>query len=464
MLAKHPLIVAALTKRASRYEFSGRAMRRKLPHPSVFPETDVASATFATDHGLTYSIDEIDDMMRNHNVDQSYAAHETGRALLREMEQAERGWKSLRTIVGEWQQVILEAASSTEQSFRIATFLSHLKAGAPPEVAAKAARESLFDYTTLTDFERYQVRKAVLFYTFMRKNADAMIKASIDHPERVGQQMRFFEEQQNAWGRDDEQQMQMEGDDLGRLIVGQWGREVDANGEFNPQYTAMAATTTPIGNVEAFFLFQDMFQAAAGLLAGGALSASGTDQEAERERRKAMARLAGQTNPVFALFMDAAYGVNIGTGWRTNTERANEVPAWMMELPGLGPVFQSMFNAVPRQDSQTVKHARAQGARDAAAPTHWVAQDEGGGRARWRLFRHSLRRAVGDTWGRWYNLTAGEPSKPGMTPEEQMLHTIFGARIYELESGAERRAEIEDQIIRDLKLKRRNVRQREVRP
>lgn len=73
---------------------------------------------------------------------------------------------------------------------RFALFRHARQAGKTPEEAAEKVREVLFDYNDLTKAESEVFRRAIPFYTFMRKNAEFQMKSFMKSPEkfnRLGQ-------------------------------------------------------------------------------------------------------------------------------------------------------------------------------------------------------------------------------------------------------------------------------------
>lgn len=73
---------------------------------------------------------------------------------------------------------------------RFALFRHARQSGKSPEEAAAKVREVLFDYNDLTKAESEVFRRAIPFYTFMRKNAEFQMKSFMKSPEkfnRLGQ-------------------------------------------------------------------------------------------------------------------------------------------------------------------------------------------------------------------------------------------------------------------------------------
>lgn len=67
---------------------------------------------------------------------------------------------------------------------RFTLFRNAMDKGMSAKQAAEKVREVLYDYTDLTQFERRYAKRAMPFYTFMRKNAEFQIKAFSKNPEK----------------------------------------------------------------------------------------------------------------------------------------------------------------------------------------------------------------------------------------------------------------------------------------
>ena len=77
--------------------------------------------------------------------------------------------------------------SAIEHNARMAHYIHMIDEGLAPADAARSVRQTLFDYSDLTSFERRKLRAVSRFYTFMRKNAAYQMWALIHYPGRVAQ-------------------------------------------------------------------------------------------------------------------------------------------------------------------------------------------------------------------------------------------------------------------------------------
>jgi hypothetical protein len=85
-----------------------------------------------------------------------------------------------------------DGATAVDNYFRIGTYVDGLKRGISEEEAARLAREVAFDYNDLTEFERKVARKAILFYTFQRRNQDLFWRTLLNNPERLAAEIRLL--------------------------------------------------------------------------------------------------------------------------------------------------------------------------------------------------------------------------------------------------------------------------------
>jgi len=75
-----------------------------------------------------------------------------------------------------------------------------LKKGKSLDEAVKLAEKAGFNYQKLTQFESKVMRRAIPFYSFMRKNAELQVKTLINNPERILNQAKFAKGLSNLFG------------------------------------------------------------------------------------------------------------------------------------------------------------------------------------------------------------------------------------------------------------------------
>ena len=79
---------------------------------------------------------------------------------------------------------LLELSSGIEDTQRIALFVEALDNTGDLEQAVNVVNKFLFDYSDLTDFEHKVMKRAIPFYTFMRKNAPMQLEQIFTNPRK----------------------------------------------------------------------------------------------------------------------------------------------------------------------------------------------------------------------------------------------------------------------------------------
>lgn len=77
-----------------------------------------------------------------------------------------------------------DLGSAIENNSRLTHFLYRLRKGDSPEQAAASVKQYLFDYSDLTDRERDVFRRALPFYTWVRKNTPLMFGELVRQPDK----------------------------------------------------------------------------------------------------------------------------------------------------------------------------------------------------------------------------------------------------------------------------------------
>lgn len=117
-----------------------------------------------------------------------------------------------------WREMVDNAATGIDNMYRVATYVDALKSGVAVEEAGRIARDVAYDFNDLTDFEKKYMRKAVLFYTFQRRNQDAFWRTLLNNPARLTGELRLLNGlQRQELGEDSEIYANPYGD--GRLAL-----------------------------------------------------------------------------------------------------------------------------------------------------------------------------------------------------------------------------------------------------
>ena len=150
-----------------------------------------------TEGGKIYTYKDILNLMSEHNVLTTYVREETGQLIADEarylypsiVENARYKNKLLNRTA-------MEIAESYDLYYRIGEFIDLLETGSRPEDAAKKIRDTYFDYSDLSPFEKKYLRNIVLFYSFQRKNLFFMARKFQENPERIMGWMRLTKDSQ----------------------------------------------------------------------------------------------------------------------------------------------------------------------------------------------------------------------------------------------------------------------------
>ena len=170
-----------------------------------------------------WGIDDLEAAIRKYGVDRTYARSENGRSLMNDLLKENPGalpW--MYNKGGALQSALRTVNDSIEYTFRTSVFVDALKRGDDAATAARLARESLYDYSTLTPAERKIARTVFTFYTFMRKNMDAFWKGFAEDPSRVLRSLRYYNAQPSLNQFNREQFANMNEQDMGRIALGEY--------------------------------------------------------------------------------------------------------------------------------------------------------------------------------------------------------------------------------------------------
>ena len=122
-----------------------------------------------------FTMGELIDMIVKGSIQKSQAGIEMSKSMIDDMVMysgayswgdAARSWLRAPGSSRE----LADLANASDTFFRINVFAKAMENGSTPEQALKLARESLYDYGSLTKFERKWLSKGLLFYTFWSRN------------------------------------------------------------------------------------------------------------------------------------------------------------------------------------------------------------------------------------------------------------------------------------------------------
>lgn len=347
--------------------------------------------------GRFWTLDDLEREAMANGVDVSSARAETGQAIIDAIRRddanlAQRmtsvdGWLG---IANGWQDAVVEFSNAHEMLVRSAVFTDSIRQGFSPAEAGARARASLYDPTAGSPFERRIVRVAVPFWTWWRNNLLAVTKAAVQHPDRVAFWLRQRQVMERAQGIDEDQRRaQSERDALSWALV--LGPEEIGNPP-RPDFSNVRAGS-PTMPIESGLWF--MSQLVDAILT---LSPSKVTDD-----------MAAMANPVLVGGAELAFGKDLRAHSPLDSDKANQLPATLCELPAVSNIMLAAFGAGRRKiDKNDDNLLNADGYDPAIGYYRWVAGEGVSGsefsdaerqtyQARWRLFNDLAGRAVGDT-------------------------------------------------------------------
>ncbi len=145
--------------------------------------------------GKTYSYAQLEHMAKKLGVvNESFAAYDFGKGGKAYWENGARkstSWQKLRDVDWKKRNIVKTAleystvfGTDLEGAQRMNLFMSALDQGYELQDAAAMVDKFLFDYSDLTDFEQYVMKRIVPFYTFMRKNLPMELAQMFSNPNK----------------------------------------------------------------------------------------------------------------------------------------------------------------------------------------------------------------------------------------------------------------------------------------
>ena len=112
-------------------------------------------------------------------------------------DQMRRNWNPAREM-----NLTTQLGNGTDVAFRVGVLIKALKEGKSKQEAIRLAREALFDYGGLSNFEKKYIAKVAWFYTFQRQAIKTVLKTMVNNPTRAKNAAKLA---QNIGGYDDRQ-------------------------------------------------------------------------------------------------------------------------------------------------------------------------------------------------------------------------------------------------------------------
>lgn len=357
--------------------------------------------------GGVYSHKDLVHEFHMRGLDAQAARSENAGQLIDDVRRHDYGTFRRLVAVKDHVQYANEVSNFFDMQWRTRVALGELKRGATMDDACAAAREALYDYSGLQPWERRYGRALFPWYTFTKRNGEAVLKALLNKPGRVTYLTRTMYRQPDLWGFSEEQKERMTPQQWSSLILAQGpGRDMDHDARF---YTLSGI------NPADFLLW---------------VQAHATSAEAWES----------DLFPWTQHVLDAAAEAKATMGSPEWRDRQNEVPGWMMADPFVATYIRAAFGVERVYLGAKENPDKATTHDDVGRPMRWVAGqayeqqgDEGKAlvarelwRAMWGLFGKGGERL------REYGAVYDEAVRPkGQQDEGAMLEMGTGAGSFE---------------------------------
>lgn len=248
-------------------------------------------------------------------------------------------------------------ANAVDQQYRTSVLLNALKGGEQLPQAMKLARESLFDYGNLSQFEKNVVSRVFWFWTFRRNNWRSVVASLVQDPRRL----KVAFSQRQGWSHIR---------DVGKQVFGSEEEDMDyryAMKDYSDSRVFLSLTEDPenkkryatygpsIPQVQAVGDLIDYLSIPLGYAAGSAgLNVSGEQTSGLKSMAEVADLVAQQSNPWIQGLVAASIGMDLRTG-RTLGDYLDPKLVWYIRQ---NPEMEKIFNtyveveAVP-EDEET---------------------------------------------------------------------------------------------------------------
>jgi hypothetical protein len=277
-------------------------------------------AIITTKDGRVFTADMIAAEALKRGLNSSFIRSETLESIADDLARTHaRAWEkiSARGPVNFW----AEAATASDNYFRVGVFISEIHKGKSLDEAAESARAALYDYSALTDFERKYVRLAILFYSYMRKNTELFFDTLLTNPHRIANQIRLMN-----WAAEyfleDEPEIVLPAYYRARVVTAFKDMVVEgATGNMPYSGTVSILPMLPVSDL--IYLFADLADFSSGIV--------GPDVPGTTSTGEAGAGLLSKLHPWIQAIPALTYDEELFWGREISTSNPT-VPAWFVEL------------------------------------------------------------------------------------------------------------------------------------
>jgi colicin import membrane protein len=420
MLGRQPNVVGELMVRVNAPEGA-----------PIYAAVDHRQKLVWTAAGEAYHVDELAEIARAEGLSDTVASIEMSRALEDSLHLDAMGRLNPRRLLAQWNDTIRDLAGVVDQAARLGIFVDEVKRGTPPPEGAHIAKESVLNFRNLAPGEASVMRMIVMFYAYMRKEADVTLRALVEHPERLAQQARVQSAAFEAQHPSEHDRGRARKNDVGRVVL--FRDEKDDNRD--NRFQAQLSQSTPVGIAEQVNHAQLYAEVAA-----TPITAFTTGDTADAQTLRELV-----APWPWGLAMNL-----MGADARINDLRANRVPPFMMHGPvldilntyvvdwrahfGIWPM--PIAEVAPNDDVMLADWDASQQLN--GEPSVWVIgahpdfkpEEAKAARAQWQRWMLWLGRGFGadGTLQQQLRAVGFEENRPGVTDTEEFWSGLLGVR------------------------------------
>ena len=174
------------------------------------PSQKRSTSVFTTKDGRMYTPETLANAAQKYGIGAAFITAELARSLAEDIRKRDPNHPSLKDLLtlNSVSEFNMEIAQSMDNIFRLSLFMNELNRGLSEAEAAKKVRDTFYDYSDLSEFERTYLREAFLFYAYARKNQIQFMRALRDNPSRVMNVLRMVRNsQQEALGEETDERL-----------------------------------------------------------------------------------------------------------------------------------------------------------------------------------------------------------------------------------------------------------------
>ena len=295
--------------------------------------------------GTVYTWDQLAAYAHENGLEATRARTELARDMAEDLRRRAAGtyMSAAKGGLVAWQRGIQEISHTVEVAARVGVMVDAIKKGKSLPEAVIDARSSLLDYGRMTQFEQGWMRMIFPFYAFNKANVQSFMRAALNNPQRIRQQLQGIQATWDAVGITSEERRNWSEYQTGRLALAtlsEQGQVFRVDGSVDPRHRAIGLFSPGLSTPQALSLWYDF----ANLLSGGVLSSQISKPGAESEEFSSSFEDAvlGHVNPIAKLAVNA-FKYYTGEDQRKRIDRKLVVSPTMMRTPMFSEFIETHF-------------------------------------------------------------------------------------------------------------------------